>query len=214
MGLSWRPQLPKGWRIVSVAGDGNPELQHGAILWTDQIPPSPIHMTYEVAVPLWVLNTQHVQGAVEYYLAGDINATSTNPTPETLSLGTLDTDGDGMPNGWEDRYGGGATNLAPFADDDGDGMVNLHECIAGTIPTNRESVLAFGGLSLQTNGVVVVRWQSATNRVYVLGRSTNLMAGFPVAVSNILATPPTNVCEDVVGEEKAIFYRVRIQESD
>ena len=119
-----------------------------------------------------------------------------------------------MPNGWEDNYGDGPTNLLPFADDDGDGMPNLHECIAGTDPTNRNSVLTLTGLSIQPDGTALVQWQSATNRVYVLGKGTNLTVGFPVAVSNIMATPPTNVCEDAVGEQKTIFYRVRVQQSE
>ncbi|HMJ89307.1 MAG TPA: lamin tail domain-containing protein [Candidatus Acidoferrum sp.] len=51
--------------------------------------------------------------------------------------GALDSDGDGMPNAWEDQYGlnymsAGDANL----DLDGDGLTNLQEYLAGTDPTS------------------------------------------------------------------------------
>jgi Leucine-rich repeat (LRR) protein len=51
----------------------------------------------------------------------------------------LDSDGDGMPDGWELAYG-----LNPFVDDaeedlDEDGLSNLEEFLRGTLPNNRDS---------------------------------------------------------------------------
>ncbi len=53
--LAWRPALPTGWKVVSVAGDGNPSLgPDGGILWTGaSLPPSPVTLHITVSVPLW-----------------------------------------------------------------------------------------------------------------------------------------------------------------
>jgi len=52
-----------------------------------------------------------------------------------------DSDGDGMPNGWESAYGLDPHSAADAAaDKDGDGASNLLEYIAGTDPTNAASL--------------------------------------------------------------------------
>ena len=51
-----------------------------------------------------------------------------------------DSDGDGMPDDWEVRYGFDAANPADAYDDpDVDGLTNLQELLLGTDPTNRDS---------------------------------------------------------------------------
>ena len=58
----------------------------------------------------------------------------------------------------------------------------------------------------------VVRWQSVSNKTYALHRSTNLVTGFSVVVSNLAASPPVNVYTDtapVAAEVKT--YRVLMQ---
>jgi len=51
-----------------------------------------------------------------------------------------DTDGDGMPDWWEWKYGGSATSLEPYGDSDGDGIVNVDEYVAGTDPGGPPSI--------------------------------------------------------------------------
>lgn len=58
-----------------------------------------------------------------------------------LVIAAPDTDGDGLPNWWEETYYGNPTNAAPTADDDGDGKNNTEELISGTVPTNANSVI-------------------------------------------------------------------------
>jgi hypothetical protein len=51
-----------------------------------------------------------------------------------------DADGDGIPNGWEQAHGVDPFNpLDAQADNDGDGMSNLQEYLAGTNATNSAS---------------------------------------------------------------------------
>ena len=75
---------------------------------------------------------------------------------EELALGTnpnlADTDGDGIPDGWENRHG-----LDPFAaadgawDRDGDGYTNLQEYWAATDPTQRTSFPAKASVTNATD---------------------------------------------------------------
>ncbi|MCE9614543.1 MAG: lamin tail domain-containing protein [Lentisphaerae bacterium] len=54
----------------------------------------------------------------------------------------FDDDRDGVPDAWERRYYGGTQNYGPASDsldDDGDGLVNADEYVAGTDPTNAAS---------------------------------------------------------------------------
>jgi hypothetical protein len=58
----------------------------------------------------------------------------------------------------------------------------------------------------------VVRWQSATGRLYTVQAATNLVAGFTVNLrTNIFATPPVNVHTDAVGSAGQKFYRVKVE---
>jgi len=52
-----------------------------------------------------------------------------------------DTDGDGMPDWWEQAHFGNPTNALPQLDDDGDGASNLEEYAADTEPETDQSIL-------------------------------------------------------------------------
>lgn len=99
------------------------------------------------------------------------------------------------------------------ADPDGDGMINDHERLAGTSPTNRLSCLALLNEAAESSapGKFVIRWQSAPGKLYLLQMATNLMnPGFTDYVTNIQATPMMNVYTDTVSSTVQRFYRIKL----
>jgi len=100
--------------------------------------------------------------------AGNTNRTLTvnttaAPIPATGVIYTADfnadLDSDEMPDWWEQQYFSGHAN--PNADADGDGVKNLHEYLAGTVPTNSAS--AFGIVTV--NGFTVT-WSTVPGKTY------------------------------------------------
>ena len=97
--------------------------------------------------------------------------------------------GDGIPNGWKQRYG-----LDPFdptvasADPLGKGMSNLQQYLAGTDPTNSASVLQILGLSLQPGGHILVSWEAGGGRTDVVQAARSLW-GVYFSISPGITTP-------------------------
>jgi hypothetical protein len=102
---------------------------------------------------------------------------------------------------------------ADYLDSDGDGMNNWQEYLAGTIPTNSNSVFKVTGVQVPPGGQIVLRWLSVPNRLYDVLRSTNLAAGanafLPVpGAINLTGTPPQNAWTDSVSASTRAFYRL------
>ena len=91
---------------------------------------------------------------------------------DTMSI-PVDTDGDGLPNVWEMRYFGGTTAAASSADVDADGADNYAEYIAGTVPTDAQSLFA-----VQISSGLNIEWQTIQNRSYTLQITPDLMVPF------------------------------------
>ncbi|NIP95671.1 MAG: hypothetical protein GWO24_20390 [Akkermansiaceae bacterium] len=204
LSLLWRPELPGGWSLLSVAGDGNPEHQGGEIVWTRMIPPGPIEMTLTVGVPLWEWAERDVRSEVEYWFP-DGSPDPSTMRPPTLTVSAADSDGDGLPDGWEAYHTGNPTGMVATADDDLDGVNNFDEGTAGTDPTNRHSVLVTDLPAIPNASGVTLRWSSVTTRVYSISQSTNLLSGFLPFITGIQATPPVNE-EHVPGEDSGGHY--------
>jgi hypothetical protein len=125
-----------------------------------------------------------------------------------------DVDDDGMPDWWEEEVFGGTEGSDPTGDDDGDGVGNWAEFIAGTHPTNGASV--FQCESIVQNGLAsdefVLNWSSVSNRFYDIWRCSDLVDGeWEVVGLDLVATPPLNIYTDNVDEAGAYLYRLEVR---
>jgi hypothetical protein len=90
------------------------------------------------------------------------------------SAGEIDSDGDGIPDSWEDLYGLNKNDPNDaHLDLDGDGMTNLEEYLAGTDPTSSASVLAITAVE-DVPGGILLRWNSVAGRHYRVQVSEDL----------------------------------------
>ena len=90
----------------------------------------------------------------------------------TVTIGSRDNDDDGMADDWEVQnfplrflifpsLVEFPVVVSPSADDDGDGVSNLHEFLLGTNPTDPDSLLQVVAISM-TNGMARLTWTSST----------------------------------------------------
>jgi len=114
---------------------------------------------------------------------------------------------------WLEQYGLPTDGSADFGDPDGDHQNNWQEWKAGTNPTNVQSVLKLLSI-VPRRHTVAVSWQSVSNRVYFLERTTNLSAHTPfVAIAtNISGQPDGTTYYDTraLGSGR-FFYRVGVR---
>ena len=96
LSLLWKPNLPTGWTIASVSGDGGPELgpDGRSILFTGALSGDPLQFSYVVAVPAAASGQYSLGAQVEYHLGGAINAqvSIAQPDPLTLTAGSTEDD--------------------------------------------------------------------------------------------------------------------------
>jgi hypothetical protein len=139
------------------------------------------------------------------------NWTAASPTPGPQAS-PVDSDGDGMPNAWEDAYGFDPFNPADAAlDSDSDGLTNLQEFQAGTNPRDRQSVLRFDSIALAPDGTnLVLRFTAAANQTYTVEFTDALGAGVWQGLFDIDAAPTNRVIQLLVPASGPMrFYRIR-----
>jgi hypothetical protein len=100
----------------------------------------------------------------------------------------------------------GTILLDPAADNDGDGMNNGAEAIAGTNPLDANSVLKI--LSLSTGNLLT--WSSVSGRTYQVHATANLLSNFTPVSGVLTGFGPTATHLDTSTTNAARFYRVKI----
>lgn len=124
-----------------------------------------------------------------------------------------DSDGDSLPDWWETAYWSNRLDGAAAADSDGDGMDNLGEYIANTLPQDADSLLEFTRIAaISTN--VQVTWTTADGRRYALVGFTNLetSAGVTAAVFTVYGQPEHS-WTDTVNGAGGRYYSVKVEEN-
>jgi hypothetical protein len=125
-----------------------------------------------------------------------------------------DLDGDSLPNDWELRYFGSKTGAEASADPDNDGADNLTEYVAGTDPTDPDSLFRITPVSPPdgSGSPFVITWNSVTGRVYNVGWIDNLTnPAFTNNYSADLPYPANSYTDTVERTSEQNFYRVDVR---
>ncbi len=127
---------------------------------------------------------------------------------------------DGIPDRWRMTYFNSLVNLLSHAaaDADGDGMSNLAEFKAGTIPTDINSRLQMLANQMPPNGGagerhVVLSWPTVRDKVYLLEGAASLDSpNWTIISSNIAGNGAEMKYTDPDPSQRFQFYRVRLAE--
>jgi len=123
-----------------------------------------------------------------------------------------DTDGDGMPDVYETRYGFNVSSNDAAGDADGDGMSNYGEYRCNTDPTNALSVLRLEGATPGSPSEITLIWQSVSGKLYSILIGTDLLdTVWDVIESNLAADPPTNFYPVGIGSDGDGYYRIKVE---
>lgn len=150
--------------------------------------------------------------ADETKVVADVD-TSNNTTAFAVNL-WVDSDGDGLPDSFENQYSFLDPNDPNDAllDYDEDGVSNLAEYRAGTSPDDPLSYLRLTAITVGGSEGVEIAWGSSLNKLYTVQRSAALEAGFTNLVEHIQSTPPENVYRDISATNAAaFFYRILVE---
>lgn len=157
----------------------------------------------------------------EYLLLGEEG----EKTRLDLTLG-VDSDGDGLPDAWEqfliDILGGGLAlaDIDPSGDNDGDGMTNYDEYIAGTYAFDDTDLFELY-LKESTVDTRTFQFLAIAGRTYTIEKSDNLSDWETtefivpsVSADEVIAYPASvvgTVEVDLVSTNEAVFYRGVVQ---
>jgi hypothetical protein len=115
----------------------------------------------------------------------------------------LDGDADGMPDGWETDHFGSTEAGFPGVDSDGDGVLNVDESIAGTLPNDAASFFRIE--HVDASGL---SWTAVPGRVYSVDWTDDLRQPFvEIATGLTVGTYPVHPQHRAFAD----YYRIRVR---
>ena len=122
-----------------------------------------------------------------------------------------DSDGDGMPDGWELANGLNPALNDAAGDLDSDGFLNGSEYVAGTDPRDPGDLLRFVACAAAPAAdAFQVEWESKSGKSYTLYSATNLTAGWTNVYETTAAGPLTGYTNGY-GSETRRYFKLGVQ---
>ena len=165
-------------------------------------------------LPAYGYYLRHVIGATFTTCTTTAANSDTRPATATNDVSSvqtrIDTDADGLPDDWEQLYFSSTTAASATADDDGDGMSNYAEFVAGTNPKDPTDRLA--PMSVTSDGTTVtLTFRSVSLKRYQLEYATDIVSPTWTSLGNIVAASSNSLTitdTPGIGVTKR-FYRLR-----
>lgn len=164
--------------------------------------------SWEIRVPLAF--GENVVEVIGYNFRNERVATNRVAVTSTNPYGRPDRDGDGMPDEWETFNGLNAAFPEGGADPDRDGMSNLAEYLAGTVPVEPNSRLTLS--TERAGGDIRVSFTAKAGRAYRLQGRDGLGGPWVDLVSAAAATADRTVqhLQSGISSQTNRFYRVTL----
>jgi len=146
-------------------------------------------------------------------VSGSNNLSMVTSAVVTIVRESSDSDSDGLLDQWEIDNFGSLTNANATSDWDLDNMIDLHEFLSGTQPTNNLSFLQVEDSAILPGSSVVIYWTGVNGKLYTLSRTTNLLSYlYSVVQSNIPGVEPLNVYTDPAPPAAGSYYRIELDQ--
>ena len=142
---------------------------------------------------------------------GTATITTLNPTPGSANQAvSQDSDGDGIPDWWENLHGLNAGNAADAVlDTDGDGQNNKAEYLAGTDPRNANDALR-ASITATVPGQMHIQFTAQANVGYTIQYKNLLTDATWLHLTDIVAQTSAHPVDyiDIPGANTKRFYRI------
>jgi 1,4-alpha-glucan branching enzyme len=125
------------------------------------------------------------------------------------ALPELDSDNDGLTNGWEQEHFAGPISAIATADDDLDGANNLQEQAAGTDPNSASSVLKFTDIK-GVGGNLTLNWIGGQSARQIVQQADDLSGTWNSVFTNQPPTPVTNSITIPMPVSDSHYFRIQV----